>query len=104
MIENHKICRRKFYLWLVSDVVYKMETEWKEEAILKLIELIMMMMMMMMMMSGLYSASYIVLRRELYQKHPIGLLYDPSNHNYRNKEMKKHKELENVHILDRNGE
>ena len=26
-------------LWLVRDAVYKMETEWKEEAILKLREL-----------------------------------------------------------------
>jgi len=26
-------------LWLVRDIVYKMETEWKEEAILKFIEL-----------------------------------------------------------------
>ena len=60
VIENHKFCRRKSEI-----VVYKMETEWKEEAILKLIE--------------------------LYEKTPI--LYDPSHHNYRNRDMKRQKEL-----------
>ena len=59
---------------MVKADVYKMETEWNEEAISKLIE--------------------------LYEKEPI--LYDPSNHSYQN--VKGQKENEIAHILDRNDE
>jgi len=50
--------------------------EWSEAAVLKLIE--------------------------FYEKTPI--LYDPSNPNYRNRDIKRQKRTEIVHILDRNGE